>query len=449
MSVAPQDENKLATSALLLLKEVIIAFPSHHWLFCELRESFGQEEVPEEGNEGKAQTGNGGDEQSLKDSKQEESEQERKVKARKQHSSRKHENEGDNEKEAGASAGSKKGGKVKKASDNGPRKQSGGKNHKKQEGGKSQESIGNAAGKKRKQDETPGDYVTCEEVNQDQRKTRRTRSSQSLNESDIQKRQKELINEGDSTDQEEGEDVITIDDSDDEDFVARKGDTNANDATANNDAASDDGNEENGNGSDEEGLEDDDVIIINNEGPQSSKKGSRTSASKSKSTPTNTTPAREASTSATRDAGTPRTSEVGSVANENDEEVLDTEEYLDMAQSSLHAVEWFRIILDEAHKIKARNNNSAKSVYALRGSHKWCLTGTPLQNRVGELYSLIRFLKLDPFAYYFCKNKKCDACCFHLNSMCLCYVRPCELDLLTGDKFFSQLRVQIAKVELR
>eukprot|EP00494_Astrolonche_serrata_P026737 UN27000 len=38
---------------------------------------------------------------------------------------------------------------------------------------------------------------------------------------------------------------------------------------------------------------------------------------------------------------------------------------------------------------------------------KWRLTGTPLQNRVGELYSLVRFLKIDPFAYYFCKNKGC------------------------------------------
>lgn len=38
-------------------------------------------------------------------------------------------------------------------------------------------------------------------------------------------------------------------------------------------------------------------------------------------------------------------------------------------------------------------------------------SGTPLQNRVGELYSQIRFLQIQPYSYYFCKAKGCDCKC--------------------------------------
>ena len=61
-----------------------------------------------------------------------------------------------------------------------------------------------------------------------------------------------------------------------------------------------------------------------------------------------------------------------------------SEEDIDLSDSLLHAVEWERIVLDEAHKIKARTTNTAKCIYALRSTYKWCLTGTPLQNRVGS-----------------------------------------------------------------
>jgi DNA repair protein RAD16 len=36
-----------------------------------------------------------------------------------------------------------------------------------------------------------------------------------------------------------------------------------------------------------------------------------------------------------------------------------------------------------------------------------------LQNRVGELYSLIRFLRIDPHAYYYCRSKGCNCKSLH------------------------------------
>ncbi|XP_073226604.1 ATP-dependent helicase rhp16 [Cicer arietinum] len=76
-------------------------------------------------------------------------------------------------------------------------------------------------------------------------------------------------------------------------------------------------------------------------------------------------------------------------------------------KSFLHAFKWQRIILDEAHYIKSRHCNTAKAVLALESSYKWALSGTPLQNRVGELYSLVRFLQIVPYSYYLCKDCDC------------------------------------------
>jgi DNA repair protein RAD16 len=50
----------------------------------------------------------------------------------------------------------------------------------------------------------------------------------------------------------------------------------------------------------------------------------------------------------------------------------------------------------------------AKACFALKANHKWCLSGTPLQNRIGEFFSLIRFLGIRPFACYFCRQCPCS-----------------------------------------
>lgn len=78
-------------------------------------------------------------------------------------------------------------------------------------------------------------------------------------------------------------------------------------------------------------------------------------------------------------------------------------------KSPVHQIRWNRIVLDEAHNIKERSTNTAKAAFELLSNYKWCLSGTPLQNRVGELYSLVRFLGGDPFSFYFCKRCDCKS----------------------------------------
>lgn len=66
-------------------------------------------------------------------------------------------------------------------------------------------------------------------------------------------------------------------------------------------------------------------------------------------------------------------------------------------KSGLFSVYWYRIILDEAHTIKNRNAKATQSACALDAEYRWCLTGTPLQNSLDELQSLIKFLRIKPY----------------------------------------------------
>lgn len=66
-------------------------------------------------------------------------------------------------------------------------------------------------------------------------------------------------------------------------------------------------------------------------------------------------------------------------------------------KTALFGVKWYRVILDEAHSVKNRNAKTTKAAYALNSQYRWCLTGTPLQNNLDELQSLICFLQIKPY----------------------------------------------------
>ena len=82
--------------------------------------------------------------------------------------------------------------------------------------------------------------------------------------------------------------------------------------------------------------------------------------------------------------------------------------------SPLQQVQWFRVVLDEAQYvvpflapnsadawdcsiIKEHTTIQARAACDLSASRRTALSGTPLQNSLNDLFSLVRFLRLEPF----------------------------------------------------
>ncbi|XP_043987769.1 transcription termination factor 2 isoform X3 [Gambusia affinis] len=63
-------------------------------------------------------------------------------------------------------------------------------------------------------------------------------------------------------------------------------------------------------------------------------------------------------------------------------------------------VTWARLILDEAHNIKNPKVQTSMAVCQLRARARWAVTGTPIQNNLLDMYSLLKFLRCSPFDEY-------------------------------------------------
>ena len=69
--------------------------------------------------------------------------------------------------------------------------------------------------------------------------------------------------------------------------------------------------------------------------------------------------------------------------------------YKDPAVIQLTKTKWDTIVADEAHRLKNRKAKQTKGVKRLKSKYRYALTGTPIQNKPDDLWSILNWL--DPF----------------------------------------------------
>ena len=69
-------------------------------------------------------------------------------------------------------------------------------------------------------------------------------------------------------------------------------------------------------------------------------------------------------------------------------------------RSMLHEVTWTYIVVDEGHRLKNRNCRLGQELRRIPSKHRMLLTGTPLQNDMEELWSLLNYLQPDLFNHW-------------------------------------------------
>ena len=77
--------------------------------------------------------------------------------------------------------------------------------------------------------------------------------------------------------------------------------------------------------------------------------------------------------------------------------IISTFEMVRMELGSFRKIMWNYLIVDEAHRLKSDESLTTSTVRSLNTSHRLLVTGTPLQNNLRELWTLLNFVIPDLF----------------------------------------------------
>ncbi|XP_047318734.1 putative SWI/SNF-related matrix-associated actin-dependent regulator of chromatin subfamily A member 3-like 1 [Impatiens glandulifera] len=67
-------------------------------------------------------------------------------------------------------------------------------------------------------------------------------------------------------------------------------------------------------------------------------------------------------------------------------------------ESPIKKIEWWRLVLDEAHVIRNYKTQQSRVVANLNAKMRWAVTGTPIQNGFFDLFAFMTFLRFEPFS---------------------------------------------------
>lgn len=99
-------------------------------------------------------------------------------------------------------------------------------------------------------------------------------------------------------------------------------------------------------------------------------------------------------------------SAAGSTKNEKNEAMqaavkfhvlLTSYEIASIESTLLNKLAWDCVVVDEGHRLRSKESKLFSSLASLRANHRTLLTGTPLQNRLEELFMLLHFLEPGKF----------------------------------------------------